>query len=377
MYETIDGNATKQDARYLSITNAYLPGEDSVAERQREAYEKMIEGRAVDVGILYDSIEAHPSTPMTPEALNIVIPKIRGDAHWLKVDAILDSILDVTIPISRSRRMWLNQIVADEDAIHTTQAVAEITLDDALLAKGDDIVLGFDGSVKRDATGLVAIRIPKEEYPPYLTHEGQVRDRQGIIRKRMIPVRDEQGNPVPHPRPDWRYEPVAHVLGLWENPGGEAGEEWEVDRDQVASVVETAFQDYSVRGFYADVAYWEPEITTWTEEHKERLDVRATQTAPIAWDMRTSKKRAVLAHEALKASIDHKQIFISSDLGLKRHILNARRRMTAFGLLFGKESRDSPRKVDLYAALMLAHQCYNDWRTRGKKQNRTGRGYFT
>ncbi|OJF11944.1 hypothetical protein [Couchioplanes caeruleus] len=45
MYETIDGNATKRDSRYLAITNAFLPDEDSVAERMREAWEKIREGR--------------------------------------------------------------------------------------------------------------------------------------------------------------------------------------------------------------------------------------------------------------------------------------------------------------------------------------------
>lgn len=37
MMEVIDGNATKKDSRYLAITNAFLPGEDSVGERMREA----------------------------------------------------------------------------------------------------------------------------------------------------------------------------------------------------------------------------------------------------------------------------------------------------------------------------------------------------
>ena len=37
MYATIWGNATKMDGRYLAITNAYLPGEDSTAERMRDA----------------------------------------------------------------------------------------------------------------------------------------------------------------------------------------------------------------------------------------------------------------------------------------------------------------------------------------------------
>ena len=44
---------------------------------------------------------------------------------------------------------------------------------------------------------------------------------------------------------------------------------------------------------------------------------------------------------------------------------------------FGKESAESPRKVDLYAALLLAHEALYDYRTRGKKvRQRTGRGYF-
>jgi len=47
------------------------------------------------------------------------------------------------------------------------------------------------------------------------------------------------------------------------------------------------------------------------------------------------------------------------------------------GVSFGKESRESPRKCDLYAALMLAHEALHDLRTRGKKtKRRTGRGYF-
>jgi phage terminase large subunit-like protein len=65
------------------------------------------------------------------------------------------------------------------------------------------------------------------------------------------------------------------------------------------------------------------------------------------------------------------------DLALKRHVLNARRRTNNYGVSFGKESRESPRKVDLYAALLLAHEALHDYRTRGRKAKRkTGRGYF-
>ncbi|MBQ1164279.1 hypothetical protein KBZ21_40500, partial [Streptomyces sp. A73] len=36
----------------------YEPGEDSVAERTREAFESTQSGRALDTGLFYDSLEA-------------------------------------------------------------------------------------------------------------------------------------------------------------------------------------------------------------------------------------------------------------------------------------------------------------------------------
>jgi hypothetical protein len=332
MYETIDGNATKKDSRYLAITNAYLPGEDSVAERMREAYDKIAEGKAVDVGFLYDSVEAHPKTPLTPEALRIVLPKIRGDAVWLKVETIIQSVLDITLSPSRSRRMWLNQIVADEDALYGPEIWAPLLVEGATLRPGDEIVMGFDGGKTDDSTALVAIR-----------------------------VRDC----------------VAFVLGLWERPDGPAGDGWEVDREAVDSAVHEAFRLFDVQGFYADVALWESHISEWAAAYSEGLAVKAEGRNAIAWDMRQSLQRVTRAHERLMRSIFDGKLFHDGDLSLKRHVLNARRRTNNYGVSFGKESRESPRKVDLYAALMLAHEALYDLRTRAKKtRKRTGRGYF-
>jgi hypothetical protein len=290
MYETIDGNSTKQDSRYLAITNAYLPGEDSVAEIMREWYEKIREGRAVDVGFLYDSIEAHPRTPLTAEALHIVIPKIRGDAVWLRVETIIQSVLNATLSASRSRRMWLNQIVAEEDALYGPDQLAAMENEDLELLPGDEIVAGFDGGKTDDDTALVAIRISD----------------QAIFK-----------------------------LGHWFKPDGANSDDdpdvprWEVNRELVDSAVHEMFRLYEVKGFYADVALWESYITDWAADYAEGL------------------------------------------------IVNARRRTNNYGLSFGKESRESPRKVDLYAALLLAHEALHDLRTRGKKEKkRTGRGHF-
>ncbi|AKY03462.1 terminase large subunit [Streptomyces phage Danzina] len=333
MYETIDGNATKKDSRYLAITNAYLPGEDSVAERMRESYMKIAEGRAMDVGFLYDSVEAHAKTPLTPDALRIVIPKIRGDAIWLNVDSIIQSVLDTTIAPSRSRRMWLNQIVAEEDALYGP-AEWDVLRNEALtLQPGDEIVLGFDGGKTHDATALVAIR-----------------------------VRDM----------------AAFLLGLWEKPDGPQGENWEVPRWEVDSEVHSAFKQFKVQAFYADVALWESYISEWSETYGDGLAVKSpVGRDAIGFDMRSSLKLVTMAHERLMRTIFDKKLAHDGDRSLRRHALNARRRTNNYGVSFGKESRESPRKVDAYAALMLAHEALYDLRARGKKQKaRSGRGYF-
>jgi hypothetical protein len=332
MYETIDGNSTKLDSRYLAITNAYLPGEDSVAEIMREGYDKTVEGRAVDVGLMYDSIEAHPRTPLTVEAMLIVIPKIRGDAVWLRVETILQSIQNSSLSASRSRRMWLNQIVAEEDALYGPDQLAAMEDLDLELRPGDAIVAGFDGGKTDDDTALVAIRISDQ---------------------------------------------AVFKLGHWYKPDGQAGENWEVDRESVDSEVHEMFRLYEVEVFYADVALWESYITDWAADYGEGLTVKSDGRNAVSWDMRSSLKRVTLAHERLMRSIFDAKLLYDGDLSMKRHMLNARRRTNNYGLSFGKESRESPRKVDLYAALLLAHEALYDLRTRGKKEKkRSGRGYF-
>lgn len=340
MYQTIDGNATKRDSRYLAITNAYLPGEDSVAQRMRESYDKVAEGRMVDVGALYDSVEAHAATPLTPEALAVAIPKIRGDAVWLRPETIIQSIQDADMTPSRSRRMWLNQIVAEEDALYGPPEWDTLEVADAVLVPGDDVVLGFDGGKTDDSTALVAIRVADQ---------------------------------------------VAFLLGLWEAPDVPAQRErngtrinnWVVPREEVDSAVHDAFRLYNVQAFYSDVALWESHITDWSAKYGDQLLVKADGRTAIGWDMRGSLKRSTFAHERLMRSIFDKKLGHNGDPAMRRHVLNARRRSNNYGVSFGKESRESSRKVDIYAALMLAHEALHDLRTRGRKQREyTRRGVF-
>lgn len=341
MYETIDGNATKKNSRYLAITNAYLPGEDSVAERMRTSWEAINEGRATDVGFLYDSIEAHPETPLTAEAIRIVVPKIRGDAIWLDIDAIIASVLDTQNPPSRSRRMWLNQVVAEEDALFGPEDWVPLGDETLVLNPGDAITLGFDGGKTEDSTALVAIRIEDLAVFLLLLEEPPEMDT-SIVR------RDENGE---------------KITG------------WSVDRFRVNGAVHEAFRSFKVKAFFADVAQWESYISDWERDYGDQLLVKAHGSNAIGWDMRGSQQLTTRANEELMQAVFDKKIKHNGDLALKRHVLNAHRRQNNHGISFGKPS-DS-RKVDAYAALMLAYKAITELRTRGKKEKvKTGRGYF-
>lgn len=331
MYETVDGNASKMSGRYMAITNAPLPGEDSVAERMRLSYEKSVEREDDSAMVMYDSLEAKPGAPISGPLLDYVLEGVRGDAYWLKPGPIKASIRNGTISVARSRRMWLNQILAEEDALHGPETWGPLGIPDAELQPGDEIVLGFDGGKTDDATALVAIRL---------------------------------------------YDNCAFLIGIWQRPetmaakprgNNEPQERWEVPRESVRSTVHDTFAAYKVVGFYSDVALWESDIASWEEAYGDQLQVKATGRGAIAWDMRTSLKKSTLAHERLLTAIFDQTLRHDENLTLRSHVLAAKRRVNNFGVSFGKDGRESSRKVDAYAALMLAWEAACDWRTSGKK----------
>lgn len=335
MYETVANNTAKMSCRYLAITNAFLPGEDSVGERMRSLWERVQEGREPDTGLLYDSIEADERTPLTEAGLRVMLPILRGDAVWLDVDSILSVALDSSISEARRRRMWLNQIVSDKDSLYTRDMLKRISRDDATLKPGDEVVLGFDGARYEDDTVLVAIR----------------------IRDRMTFVLDSWGKPA-----------------TWDTK--EHGK-WQVNVEAVDSKVRWAFRTFRVKAMFADVNLWESYIAEWTKDYGKQLVVKATPAQPIAFDMRNNVKETTRAHERFMAAISDASLFYDGDSVLRHHTMNVRRYETTYGTYFRKESDDSHRKIDAYASWLLAYEALHRYLTNGKPdKTKTGAGYF-
>lgn len=326
-------NLAKVKGRAVETTNAHEPGRGSVAEKSYLAWRAIVEGRSRSKGYLYDSREAPADLDLADEkAVLAGLACAYGDAYWVDLERILAEVYDPDTPPEEARRFYLNQIVAAADSWiapsewqkNRLPEIAQLALGlpGSKTKRGDMVTLGFDGSLTDDSTALVAVRVD---------------------------------------------DGAAFLLGIWEKPEGPKGNGWAVPKEQVRDAVGWAFEHLDVVAFFSDVAYWETDVDAWRDEYAERLLVKATTRHAVAWDMRGHQQDTVRGVEAVHRAITDKELPWgphelvygpakggAADEILTRHVLNARRRPNRWGVGFGKETRESPLKVDALASLILA-----------------------
>lgn len=327
MAGVIEGNVTKiPGSRILSICNGHVPGQESVAELDYQAWQAVEAGQAVDTGVLYDALEAPADTPVSEipplsvdpvghelgiQQLREGIRVARGDATWLDIDKILSSVLDVRNPITESRRKFLNQINASEDAWIAPAEWARCENLDLKLEAKEKITLGFDGSKSNDHTALVACRV-SDGALFVLGH----------------------WNPLNHKKPDGTFE---------------------VPRDDVDAVVRSAFQRYEVVAMRADVKEFESYVDAWSRDFKKKIVVNASPTHPIAFDMRGNQKKFALDCEKFYDAVVERELSHDGNRLLRQHTLNAVRHPTNYDAIsIRKASKDSSRKIDVAVCGVLA-----------------------
>lgn len=340
MAEVIDGNLAKSRdgaGRALSFCNAHVPGEDSVGEREWDAWQAIQQGRTRGKDdVFYYAVEAPAKTDLTDESsLKHGIELARGDSTWINVARIAAEVWDPRTTPSEARRKYLNQVVAAEDAWLAPHDFRACEDPGATLDPGDQITLGFDGSKTEDHTGLIATRV-------------------------------EDG--------------CAFVLGHWD-PAMLGGE---IDRARVDAAVADAFATYDVVAFYADLHPFESYVDAWAQEFG-RLDrfrglcVASNTKHPIAWDMRSRTTEFTRAAERFFAEVNDGVFHYAPSSALVEHALNARRRPNRAGVSFGKETRESTRRVDLLAATVLSRLAWHDYTAlpqNKKRKQRTGKATF-
>ena len=361
-------------ARRIMITNAYKPSEESVARTIREGWEDGLAGRAVDTGrLLYDSIEVRSDVPLKPpeerwtgttesgepaatlddriEWLMELLSEVRGDAFWLSPRQTAEEILAPhnQNEISQSRRFYLNQVTAAEEAwldradiraaidervanMRKNMVSAEVDAFEIgwqIVGPDEPVVLFFDGSKSNDATGCVGCRVS---------------------------------------------DGYCFTVGVWQMPTNLSTDEketWRVDRDKVDAQIRKAMARFNVVAFWGDPShakdetnyspYWDELFDKWHERWSDDLRVWAVRNNvgghAIQWDMTSPQRTAEFVNAAQKTVEDFESLEVKIDghPALVAHLTNAQEREDEKnGITLGKESRYSPRKIDLAVCLVGA-----------------------
>ncbi|WP_406324139.1 terminase [Streptomyces niveus] len=349
MYATVTRNLRKRkkiaQTWYLETTTMFAPGQDSVAERTYEEAEAIREGRKKRgrARLMYDHRYGVVKNLKDENELRAALRDAYGDAmEWIDEDTLVDDFYDLRNDSADGKRYFLNSRTSSSDAWMDPDAW-ELCRRPEEIAAGELVTLGFDGSIRDDATALTVCRVS----------DGHLQ-----------------------------------LLGAWEKPEGPEGDDWQVDRVAVDAAVSRAFDQYEVCGFYADPPHWQDYVDRWTADFAEDLQVKATQKAPLEWwtnrptAMESALDRFVEAVDDAALSYagtdraDDEEGFSKLGATLTRHVVNAKRRpMGRNHIGIGKEHPKSPKKIDAAMSAVLAYECRADAVAAGitKRKKRSNR----
>lgn len=311
---TLEDNLAKSGSRMLETSNAWVPGVETVAEATWDAWVLQEEGKLRDEGgmILYDARLAPPDTDLSDaDSLRTALEWIYGDCDWKKprpdappdVRPIIKRIWSPKAKPSESKRKYLNWPTTAEDAWTSPEEWVLLTDVTRVVEDGEEIALFFDGSKSRDATALIGCCI----------EDGHI-----------------------------------FTVDVWE-PDTAHTTESVVPVAEVDLAVRRAADRWKVLGFFGDVQEWESFVkVAWPQLFPDLIvqAIGGKDPQQIAWDMRSHVYDFTLAAELTLDEIQSGAFSHDGDSRTARHITNCRRRPNQWGVSVGKESKDSPKKID-------------------------------
>lgn len=316
-HQTMQANLPKRrmaDAWMLEITTAYAPGEGSVAEGTMDYARAVANGTIQDSTLFFFHRQAGDDHDLTTKegARAAVIEASGPAAAWSDIDSIVALWADPTTDRAYWERVWCNRIVQSAKQAFDVQRWDQLQRPNPV-KPGDWIVVGFDGAIRHDSTGMVGTHI----------------------------------------RTGYQW-----VLGVWERPQ-HAGDNWVVPAEEVDARVREIFDTYRVFGFYADPPYWRDWISRWAGDFGD--DNPWGQPRVVEW-WTNQRRQMTHALENFDAAIKEGHLSHDGDDRMRRHLGNARRSELKqrdedtgkFYWLIRKERPDSPHKIDLAMAAVLS-----------------------
>lgn len=329
-------NLTKTQGASIESPNAYTPGDGSVAEKSFAAHELQQKRAAkpksrAKITILLDHRGAPEDTDIYDEkSLMEGLAYAYGDSAdvnggWVNLERVVEDFWDPDSTVEDSRKFFLNQITARADSWLSQLEIGPVKDATKVVAPGEMITLGFDGSRGRkkgitDATALIACRVS----------DGHV------------------------------FEPFPE--SVWEQPSNfPRNQTWSPPVAVIESAVEQAFKTWKVVGFYADPAMWESYIAKWEARWGKSLLVKSSAAHPIEWWMTGQRSgKTVQALKSFKDAVLNQELTYDGALYLTSHLLNARMVPKGNGIQIEKKHPDSADKIDAAIAAVLAYNARLD-----------------
>lgn len=311
-------------------STAHRPGQMSVAEGHHDHAKAVAEDRAPAAGLYLNHREG--PRPEDWDDDEQVMAMLQGAYHtaaeWMDLERILnDEIRNPEAEVGDTERYFGNRLSTTTAQAFDPIRWGELAKPGLELADRPLVGLSFDGARFHDATVLMATDI-------------------------------EAGHQWP--------------LGLWERPF-DAGDDWEVDEDEVDQALEQAFDELQVWRLYGDPPYWESAFKRWQGKYGEKRVIAwwTNRLRPMAFAVRA------YAHAQREGSVSH-----DGDVRFAAHIANARRHETHVKdddgrrmWVIRKEHPQSPNKIDAAMTGCLGWECRGDAIASGARR-RTGRSVF-
>ena len=186
---------------------------------------------------------------------------------------------------------------AASDTTWISPAAWEARAVDRVIPLGSKIVIGFDGSSRRDSSCWTAATLD------------------GFV----CPIK------------------------VWERPEGAS--DWQVPRDEVTDVLDRMISGYEVLEVACDPYGWQSEIQTWADRHGDLIVEFPTGT----------RERMATACDRFRADVLSGDLTHDGDPVLARHVGHCVAKITPYGTVVTKAHPDSPRKIDVAVAAIIAH----------------------
>lgn len=308
MYATISRNLPKRAAAQpwlMQTTTAYRVGEQSVAEQVLTAHARGELGAEV----LVDHVQAAGRIDLDDgEHTRRQLREVYGaSAPWQDLDARYAAMRNPRVcrDEAEAARYFLNRVVPSADAWIPADVVHRQAAVD-VVAPGTAVALGFDGSLRDDATVLRGSRM---------------------------------------------VDGFLFTIGMWAKPDGPQAAWWEVPRLDVLATVREAFDRYDVVRLYADPHEWRSDIDTLAGEFGE--------SRVVAWETRRDVAMAA-ALDRLRTGLVTGEVWHDGDPVAVQHYANAYVRRRGSLRLVRKEYPESPRKIDTVVTDALALEARAD-----------------